>query len=63
MIPENENSSLCALLHAKMQNEGIEQSDLQKIELISKHLSELQEEFAKFDSPETRADKHFGYWG
>jgi hypothetical protein len=63
MIPENENSSLRALLHAKKQNEGIEQSDLQKIELISKHLSELQEELAKFNSPRCNTVKYFRYWG
>jgi hypothetical protein len=63
MIPENENLSLRALLHAKKQNEGIEETELQKVELISKYLSDLQVELAKFDSPEPRADKHFGYLG
>jgi hypothetical protein len=44
------------LLERNNQCRVIEETQLQKIELISKHLSDLQAELAKLDSP----DKYCG---
>jgi hypothetical protein len=56
MTPENEKSILNLLLERNNQCRVIEETQLQKIELISKHLSDLQAELAKLDSP----DKYCG---
>ncbi len=52
MIPENEKSILNLLLERKNQSRFIEETQLQKIELISKYLSDLQAELAKLDLPD-----------
>ncbi len=52
MTPENEKSILNLLLERNNQCRVIEETQLQKIELISKHLSDLQAELAKLDLPE-----------
>lgn len=52
MIPENEKSILNLLFERKNQSRFIEETQLQKIELISKYLSDLQEELAKLDLPD-----------
>jgi hypothetical protein len=60
MMPETENAYLRALFQATKQNDCIDESDLQKIELISKHLLELQEELAKFDNIRCDSGRYFG---
>ena len=52
MTPENEKSILNLLLERNNQVRVIEETQLQKIELISKHLSNLQAELAKLDLPD-----------
>jgi hypothetical protein len=56
MTPENEKSILNLLLKRNNQGRVIEETQLQKIELISKHLSNLQAELAKLDL----SDKYCG---
>lgn len=59
-MPETEISFLHALCEAKRKNIALEESELQKIELISKHLSALREELAKFDCFSTDSDTRYG---
>lgn len=59
MTPENENSILNLLLERNNQCRVIEETQLQKIELISKHLSDLQEELAKLDLPDNYCGMDF----